>query len=210
MILEIYPSGPLQTNAYLLGCSKTQRAAVIDAPFGSANTLLKSIKTHGLHLDLILLTHSHWDHIADVAELKEKTGAPVYIHPADAENLEHPGTDRLPLFVSFKGIHPDAHLSDGQTILLGDLTLQVIHTPGHSPGGVCFYLPAQETLFSGDTLFAGSIGNLSLPTAQPDQMWPSLKKLAALPKHTKVYPGHGGATRIDKESWIADAEQKYY
>lgn len=112
--------------------------------------------------------------------------------------------------MSFKGLSPDGHLADGQIITLGELTLHVIHTPGHSPGGVCFYLPAQETLFSGDTLFAGSIGNLSLPTAQPDRMWPSLKKLAALPKHTKVYPGHGGATRIDKESWIGDAEQKYY
>jgi len=209
MILEIFPSGPLQTNAYLIGCSKTKRAAIIDAPLGSSEALLKSIKRHALHMQMLLLTHSHWDHIADAAVLKEKTNAPLYVHEKDAENIKNPGSDRLPLFFSLSGVQPDGYLTDGQIIELGELSLHVIHTPGHSPGGVSFYLPQQETLFSGDTLFSGSIGSLSLPTAHADEMWSSLKKLAALPKKTKVYPGHGGATTIEKESWIADAEQRY-
>ncbi len=87
--------------------------------------------------------------------------------------------------------------------------IKVIHTPGHSPGGVCFYLPSEKILFSGDTLFRGTIGNLSLPTARPDLMWDSLKKLAALPPETKVYPGHGGPTTISAEKWIAHAKGKF-
>lgn len=171
--------------------------------------LLKNVKKHALHIEMLLLTHSHWDHIADAAFLKEKTNAPLYVHEEDAENLKHPGSDCLPLFFSIQGAQPDGYLTDGQILTLGELSLHVIHTPGHTPGGVCFYLPLQETLLSGDTLFSGSIGSLSLPTAHAEQMWPSLKKLAALPKRTKVYPGHGGATTIEKESWIAEAEQRY-
>jgi hydroxyacylglutathione hydrolase len=209
MILEVFPSGPLETNAYLLACSKTKHAAVIDAPFESSELLLRRAKELSISIDMILLTHSHWDHIAEASVLKEKLKVPVYIHESDAGNLENPGADRLPLFFPLKGLKPDGYLNEGQKLSLGELVLVVLHTPGHTPGSICFYLPAEDALLSGDTLFRGTIGNLSLPTSQPALMWDSLKKLAALPPVTKVYPGHGGPTTIGDEKWIAHAQGKF-
>lgn len=209
MLLEVFPSGPAETNAYLLACPTTKKAVVIDVPFDSAEPILKRARHLQLSIELILLTHSHWDHIGEVSKLKELLNVPVYIHADDVENLETPGSDRLPLFLPVKGIRPDAFLQDGQILSLGELKIQVIHTPGHTPGGVCFYLEKESVLFSGDTLFRGTIGNLSFPTSRPDLMWGSLKRLAALPRHTQVYPGHGDPTTIGKEQWIAHAEERF-
>jgi len=207
MILEVFSSGPVDTNAYLLGCSKTKRAAVVDVPLDSSKKLIKYAQKLNLQIEVILLTHSHWDHIAEAALLKEKLQIPVYIHAEDAENLKNPGSDKLPLFFPVKGTQPDAFLQDRQIIAVGELQLEVIHTPGHTPGGVCFYLAEQKSLLSGDTLFRGTIGNLSFPTARPERMWESLKRLAQLPKDTKVFPGHGAPTTIGEESWIIDAQK---
>lgn len=208
MILEVFPSGPADTNAYLLACSQTKQAAVIDVPFDSVDPLLKCAEKLGLSIKMILLTHSHWDHTAEVALLKQKTNAPVYVHQEDAGNLEVPGSDKLPLFLPVVGVKEDGFLTGGQELHVGNLLIQVIHTPGHTPGGVCFYLPNEKVLISGDTLFRGTIGNLSFPTARPELMWQSLKKLALLPRETKVYPGHGGPTTIGEEQWIAKAYTK--
>ncbi len=209
MILEAFPLGPAETNAYLLGCSQSKRAAVIDAPFDSVKALVKRSHRLGLQIEMLLLTHSHWDHIAEASLFKEELQIPIYIHPDDAENLKHPGSDRLPMFFPVKGVEPDGFLQDGQKISVGKLQLQVIHTPGHTPGGVCFYLADQKTLISGDTLFRGTIGNLSFATARPKLMWSSLKRLAQLPQDTKVYPGHGDPTTIGDESWIVRAEERF-
>ncbi len=209
MILEVFPSGPLDTNAYILACDVTKHAAVIDVPLESSHVLLERIRELALSVDTILLTHSHWDHIAEVSELKKHLKASIYIHKEDAGNLESPGSDKLPLFFPLKGVKPDGYLTDGQELAIGKLAITVIHTPGHSPGGVCFYLPSEHTLISGDTLFRGTIGNLSLPTACPALMWDSLKKLAVLPAATKVYPGHGDATTIGAEKWIAQAQDRF-
>jgi hydroxyacylglutathione hydrolase len=206
MILHKHSFGPLETNAILIGCGETKRAAVIDPAFGSTDFFLKEIQKEGLTLDKILLTHSHWDHIADVHELKTRTGASVYIHPLDVKNLESPGADSLPLFFSIPGCNADHLIQEGDLLEVGRLKIRVIHTPGHSPGGVCFYLPAQKLLFSGDTLFRGTIGNLQLPTACASSMWPSLKKLATLPPDTRVIPGHGGETTIGREDWLSSAQ----
>ena len=133
--------------------------------------------------------------MAEVALLKQSVHAPVYVHKGDAENLETPGADKLPLHFPVTGVKADGFLTDGQEMSVGNLKIQVIHTPGHTPGGVCFYLPKEKVLISGDTLFRGTIGNVSFPTARADLMWVSLKKLAALPQDVKVYPGHGGPTQ---------------
>jgi glyoxylase-like metal-dependent hydrolase (beta-lactamase superfamily II) len=207
MFLQKFPSGPFLTNAILLGCKETKKAAVIDPSPGSTNLILKVAEREGLKIEQILLTHSHWDHIADVHPLKEKTGALILIHPLDAENLKHPGTDGIPFSISIIGMEPDGFLEEGKAVHVGHLVLEVIHTPGHSPGGVCFYLKKQKTLFSGDTLFKGTIGNLHLPTCQPKKMWGSLGKLAALPPETKVIPGHGNDTVLSKETWLGNAEE---
>ncbi len=209
MILEIFPSGPLETNAYLLACSQTKKAVIIDTPSESTDLILQKASKLSVSIEKILLTHSHWDHIADVALLKEKLNVPVYVHEEDAGNLEHPGSDKIPLFFPIAGVKPDGFLVEGQELHVGHLKIQVIHTPGHTLGGVCFYLAKEKVLISGDTLFRGTIGSLSLPTARPASMWPSLKKLAALPAETKVYPGHGGPTSIGAEQWIAHAQEQF-
>ena len=209
MIIETFPSGPAETNAYLVGCPKLKRAVVIDAPFDCSEGILARAKKLDLHIDMLLLTHSHWDHTAEAALLKELCKIPVYVHQEDAENVEHPGSDRLPLFFPVKGVKPDGFLSDGQHIKVGQLTVEVIHTPGHTPGCVCFYIEKEHVLFSGDTLFCGTIGNLSFPTARPSLMWKSLKRLSQLPAETIVYPGHGDPTTIGAERWIAQAQDKF-
>jgi hydroxyacylglutathione hydrolase len=209
MILDFFSSGPANTNAYLIGCSQTKQAAVIDVPFESTDWLLKRAEELSLKIEMILLTHSHWDHMAEVGLLKERLNIPVYLHREDADNLENPGSDKLPLFFPIQGVKAGGFLIEGQKLTLGDLDIEVIHTPGHTPGGVCFYLPKEKVLISGDTLFRGTIGNLNFPTSRPDLMWGSLKKLAALPADTKVYPGHGGSTTIGAEKWIAHAKERF-
>lgn len=209
MILETFPSGPFETNTYIIGCPLTSKAFVVDVPPQSAKGILEILKKTGLSLDKILLTHSHWDHISDVSILKKATGAEVLVHPLDADNLQKPGSDKLPMFFSFEGITPDGFLKEGDVITVGSIEIEVLFTPGHTPGGVSFYLPKEKTLFSGDTLFKGTMGRVDFPTSSPKLMWASLKKLSDLPKDTKVFPGHGAATLIGKESWIATAEERF-
>ena len=209
MILEVFASGPADTNSYLLACSETKQGVVIDVPPESAPLLLNRIQELEIQIQAILLTHSHWDHFADAFDLKDQLNVPLYVHEEDAGNVEKPGSDRLPLFFPIKGGKPTHFLKDGQFLNIGQLKIQVIHTPGHTPGGVCFYLEEENILFSGDTLFRGTIGNLSFPTARPAKMWSSLKRLAALPKETRVYPGHGDPTTVGEEQWIIHAQQRF-
>jgi hydroxyacylglutathione hydrolase len=199
MFLQIFPSGPLFTNAYIVACDETKEAAIIDPALGSFQQIEKFLKDNSLQCKHILLTHSHWDHIAEVTSAKNKYEAPVYIHSLDVPNLENPGADSLPCPIEIQPVTPDILLEDGSLIKVGKLTFKVLHTPGHSPGCVCFYEPTYNILISGDTLFRGTIGNLSFPTSRPDLMASSLAKLAALPPQTKVYPGHGPITSIAAE-----------
>lgn len=209
MLIYKFPFGPIETNALLLVCNQTKIAAVIDPSPGSGGAILQKASQIGAEIQKILLTHSHWDHFADAHEIKQKTGAPLYVHPLDAKNVEHPGSDGLPLFIPIQGVTPDHLFKEGDILEVGQLKLEVIHTPGHSPGGVCFYLREQKVLISGDTLFQGTIGRLDLPTGEPALMWGSLEKLSKLPPETRVIPGHGGETSIGKETWLAKAKQKF-
>lgn len=209
MFIQCFPSGPFSTNAYLVACPLTKEAAIIDPAPDSFQAIQSTLDSQGFICKAVLLTHSHWDHIADLSLVKDLYAVPVYVHELDAPNVEQPGIDGLPLWVSFPGVKPDNYLQEHDTIHIGKLTLTVIHTPGHTPGGVCFYEPQEEVLLSGDTLFKGTIGNLSFPTAQPDLMWASLAKLAQLPPQTKVFPGHGPSTTIGAESWLPDAQKLF-
>lgn len=198
MILYKFPCGPLKTNAILFGISHS--GAVVDPSMGSTVEILRRAEENNLRIEKILLTHSHWDHIADVKVLKEKTGALLYVHPLDAKNVETPGSDGLPLFFQIQGTAPDRFLKEEETVQVGSLRVEVIHTPGHSPGSVCLYLKDQNILISGDTLFCGGIGRLDLPTGDPEAMERSLRKLAGLPPQTRVIPGHGPDTELGKEN----------
>lgn len=203
MLIRSFPSGPLQTNGILIGCPKTYKGAIIDAPFGSSKAILSQAKEWRLTVEKILLTHTHWDHIADAKTLREQTGAPLYVHSLDAKNLEEPGSDGLPLYIPIEPVKPDFFFQGGEQVTLGTIPFEVIHTPGHCPGSVCFYFPTEKVLISGDTLFRGTYGALHLPTAEPKKMRSSLARLAKLPPETQVIPGHGPATSIGEESWLA-------
>ncbi len=209
MILETLSSGPLDTNTYILGCSRTKQACIIDAPQGCLEWIEKTLKKHQLTLSKILLTHSHLDHIADAFPLREKFNVPVFVHRLDAENLLTPGSDNIALFFPVKGMEADGFFKDGDTISVGDFQIHVILTPGHTPGGVCFYLPEEQIIFSGDTLFKNSMGRVDFPHSDPSSMWKSLKKLALLPPQTRVYPGHGPSTTIGSEKWMERAEERW-
>ncbi|MBF5059135.1 MBL fold metallo-hydrolase [Candidatus Neptunochlamydia vexilliferae] len=206
-IIECFPSGPFETNAYILACSETRKGVFIDPSPGSYEKLLDGAAA--IKMEAVLLTHSHWDHIGDLKKVKGNFGIPVYVHPADRGNVEKPGSDGLPLMFLIEGSVAEFELKEGQVIDVGHLQLRVIETPGHTPGGVCFYLEKEKILFAGDTLFKGSIGNLSLPKATPSAMWTSLDKLAKLPPETVVYSGHGPATTIGDEDWLPKAREMF-
>ncbi len=196
---QVFPSGPYQTNAYVAFCAKSQEAAIIDPAPNSAEKIEAFISQHHLEPKKIVLTHSHWDHIADVSVLQNRYHIPVHVHIKDALNLEQPGADGLPCWIKIPGVKPDFYLEEGSHVRVGELNFLVLHTPGHSPGSVCLFEPNEGILFSGDTLFQGAIGNLSFPTSQPDLMQSSLVKLAKLPLNTLVFPGHGPSTTIQDE-----------
>lgn len=208
-MIHSFPSGPFSTNAYVFACPDTQQAIVIDPAPESAFAILAFLKHHGLTCTKIVLTHSHWDHIADVKPIKDATRAPIYIHELDVPNLENPGSDGLPCWIPIPPMHPDVLIAEGDRISVGNRSFEVIHTPGHSPGSICLHDRQHHILFSGDTLFQGTIGNLSFPTSQPQLMWPSLAKLNLLNPETKVYPGHGPATTIGEEKWLPSAEELF-
>ncbi|MCB1072161.1 MAG: MBL fold metallo-hydrolase [Chlamydiales bacterium] len=206
-IIECFPSGPFETNAYILACSETNKGVIIDPAPDSAAALIDG--SAAIEIKAILLTHSHWDHIGDLKKVKTTFGVPVYVHPSDRLNVVKPGSDKLPLMFHIDGVEPEFDLQEGEVIEVGKLKLIVIETPGHTPGGVCFYLDKEKILFSGDTLFKGSIGKISFPTANPQAMWRSLKKLEKLPPETVVYPGHGPSTTIGDEDWLPKAQELF-
>ncbi|MFI0435677.1 MAG: MBL fold metallo-hydrolase [Parachlamydiaceae bacterium] len=200
MFIQAFPSGPYSTNAYVVACLNTQAAAIIDPAPSSYLKIESFISQQRLKPQKILLTHSHWDHIADVCLFKQRYQIPVEIHLMDAPNLQQPGADGLPCWLEIEPVQPDGFLEEGMKVCIGNLVFHVLHTPGHSPGSICLFEPDQQVLFSGDTLFKGAIGNLSFPTSEPSKMASSLKKLAELPGQTRVFPGHGPSTMIQNES----------
>ncbi|VAW35458.1 MBL-fold metallo-hydrolase superfamily, partial [hydrothermal vent metagenome] len=161
-ILQL-PLGPLQTNCYLVACKETMKAAVIDPSWNGRN--IAAIATeHGYTITHILLTHSHFDHVGGLAELKEEADAPIYIHPEAVEMLAY-ATESAARFNLTLPTPPAASdmLAEGDVIEVGQLKLEVLFTPGHAPGHVCFYIKEHHVLLDGDVLFQGSIGRTDLP-----------------------------------------------
>jgi hydroxyacylglutathione hydrolase len=194
------PLGPLQTNCYILACTETMTAAVID-PSWNGRSLAATLDEHGYALSHILLTHSHFDHVGGLTELKEEKPAPIHLHPEAIPMLE-----QAVMSAAFWNIRiaapppPDEMLADGQVFQIGQLTVYVLFTPGHAPGHVSFYLPEHGVLFSGDALFQGSIGRTDLPGGDHALLLRSIRqKLLPLPDETQVLSGHGPATTIGQE-----------
>ena len=198
MIFEGFVAGHMQANCYIIGCPATGEAAVVD-PGGDADRILARLKARGLRLRYIILTHGHVDHIAALGEVRDATGAEVLIHAGDAEMLTDP-TRNLSFFMGRRLRFSPAErlLADGDTIEVGTVRLEVVHTPGHTPGGIC--LKTDDLVITGDTLFAGSVGRSDFPGGNHRQLIRSIKeRLLCLPGHTRVYPGHGPETTIEEE-----------
>ena len=179
MSIEKLQLGPFGTNAYILICRHTNNSLVVDAP-AEANTIINALK--GSNPRYILLTHDHMDHVGAMAELRTGLDVPLAAHAADSSRLSPP---------------PETLLNDGDTITLGNIELEVIHTPGHTPGGLCFR--TGRHLFSGDTLFPGGPGRTGSPSAFRQIMDSISSKLLVLPDDTAVYPGHGETTVLKRE-----------
>lgn len=179
-------AGSIGTNCYMIYQEDTKAAVVID-PSDEAVLAAARIEALGLDVKAVLLTHGHFDHSGEAAMIADKAGAPVWMHPADRE---------LPSWL----IHglPETHdLADGADLDFDGLRFSVIHTPGHTPGSVCFR--CGDMLFAGDTLFAGSCGRTDLPGGSWQDMAASLRRLASLDGDCAVYPGHGEATTLAAE-----------
>ncbi|MHB8171557.1 MAG: MBL fold metallo-hydrolase [Thermincolia bacterium] len=198
MFHKCLPVGPMAANCFIIGCEQTKEAAVID-PGGDAKVILSLLDKEGLELKYIINTHGHIDHIGANDEVKAASGAKIIIHELDAEMLTNPRKN-LSAFMgamnSFKAA--DKTVKDGDMIQVGNLELKVIHTPGHTPGGIC--LKQGALLWTGDTLFQGSIGRSDFPGGNHDTLISSIKtKLTVLPDDTQVFPGHGPSSNIGEE-----------
>ncbi len=198
MILDTLPTGPLEVNCYIVGCEKTRKAAVID-PGGNAPEILERLQSHQLDLVMIINTHGHFDHIGGNRELLEATTAELLIHQDDHQLLDHAEEHAAAYGLQTETSPPPTReLVGGETLSVGELSLQVVHTPGHSPGGICLYV--EDCLLVGDTLFAGSIGRTDLPGGDHQLLINGIKeKLLPLPETTRVCPGHGPMTTIGEE-----------
>ena len=199
MIVEKMVVGPLSTNCYLVACENGKEAMIID-PGDEAEVILKRVKELGLDIILIVLTHGHADHVAALKGVKEATTAEVAIHEADAGSLNSAHLKMLLFIHGRRQGTPgsDRALRDGECIEVGNLNFTVLHTPGHTKGGICLY--GEGVLFSGDTLFNYGIGRADLPGSSPVELMESIHgKLLPLPDEVVVYPGHGPATTIGAE-----------
>jgi glyoxylase-like metal-dependent hydrolase (beta-lactamase superfamily II) len=200
MILKTMVVGPFASNCYIVGSESSKHGIIID-PGAEAKLILSTVNDLGMTVSLILVTHAHIDHIGALAPVKEGTGAKFAIHEAEAAAGLGMFSRMLSSMTggSFtQPPKPDRLLKDGDTIDVDGLKFTVLHTPGHSPGGISLY--GHGILFSGDTLFNCGIGRTDFPGCSYEQIMDSIKnKLMTLPDETIVYPGHGPATAIGKE-----------
>lgn len=198
-ILETIVIGAMDVNCYIVGCKIHSKVAVID-PGDNPKTILELIKNRGLKIAYIINTHAHADHVGANGKIKESSGAPLLIHKGDSDFLTSEENREM---AAFYGVAPspvaDRLLSDGDIIkICHDVSFKVIHTPGHSPGGIC--LLYNGFLFTGDTLFAGSVGRSDLPGGSHRDLISSIKnKLIVLDGSVKVFPGHGPPSTIGEE-----------
>jgi hydroxyacylglutathione hydrolase len=198
MVLIRLIVGPLQVNCFILADEMTREAVVID-PGDDAGDILKIIKEKGLKVKYIVNTHAHFDHVGANKAIKDATGAALLIHNSDEPVLASASRHSAAFGMKPVSSPPaDRYVKHGEVITAGEVSLTVLHTPGHSPGGIC--LLEQGMVFTGDALFAGSIGRTDLPGGDLLTLLRSIKtNLMTLPDDTKVFPGHGPASTIGDE-----------
>lgn len=200
MEIVTVPLGPLKANGYLL--IEGGDVVVVD-PGGEGEDLAAALKERGWTLKAIWLTHAHFDHVGGVAGLLRAAGSvPVHMHPADEQLLRHAAQSAARWNIEIEAPPTDfVALGHGETLVSGAVSARVLHTPGHAPGHVAFYLEDAATVLSGDALFKGSIGRTDLPYGDHEQLLESIRReLLSLPAETRVLPGHGEPTTVAAES----------
>ena len=199
MIVKKLVVGELESNCYILADEKTKRAIIID-PGKEAERILWVVKQNKLKVIYIINTHAHIDHVGANDIIRGKTGASLLIHSADVHLLENSEMNLSTMMNERrKFLPPNKVVKEGDEIKVDQICLQVLHTPGHTPGSICLYAK-DERVFTGDTLFAGSVGRIDLPGGSPADLQNSIReKLLTLPNKVIVHPGHGPDTTIGKE-----------
>jgi hydroxyacylglutathione hydrolase len=200
MIHEVIPVGPLQCNCSILGDETSHEAIVVD-PGDEIDRIVALLAKHNLTVKQIIITHAHIDHIAGAHRLKQLTGAPILYNKNDLPLVKMMDVQAGWLGMSTPTVHaPDDTLDDGKLITVLGITGSILHTPGHTEGSVCLYLPDQTLLLAGDTLFAGSVGRTDLPGGDTRKLLTSIhERLLTLPDEVTVIPGHGSRTTIGAE-----------
>ena len=198
--------GPLATNVYLLADPKSREAIAIDTAIPSLGWISAALRERDWTLRLIVTTHGHWDHMGDNAAVSEHTGAAIAVHALDRHRL----TDPQPAFAPFDipPCVPAVELAEGGVVRFGEVSLRVLHTPGHTEGSVCLWDADGGYLYSGDTLFAAGWGRTDLPGGDPDAMAESLARIATMEDPLKVMPGHGQPTTVGRErAWLDEVSR---
>lgn len=201
--MEIIPleCGPLATNCYILIDEFTKTALLIDCPPECCDAVLELSYEKDFKIEAILLTHSHFDHTADAPELKQVAGIPVYVHKGDEYRLLDPMNHTVFMLpFELDPVTPDGYLKHGDTILCGDMIVEVIHTPGHTEGSVAFVIHNKKLCFPGDTIFYEGIGRTDLPGGDEDKILDSINnRILTLPDDYIIFPGHGPRTNVGHE-----------
>lgn len=197
MKIDTLVIGPLQVNCFIIYDEGRDDAIVVD-PGDEAEKIIKLIEDRKLKVSRIVCTHAHFDHVGAVARMKEKTGAAVMLHKGDLDIYM-----RADKQGALWGFHieqppaPDMHMLEGDEIAVGRFRLKVLHTPGHSPGGICLY--GEGVIITGDTIFAGSVGRTDFPGGSLDELKKSFARIIALPAQTRMFPGHGPLSTVGNE-----------
>lgn len=197
MLIKSIVVGPLEVNCFIVADEGSKKAMVVD-PGDEPDRIMDTIKNNDFVVEYIICTHGHFDHVGAVSDLKKETDAKVLIHNDELEIY-----DAAKDMAAFWGYDldplpdPDILVKEEESIKIGDLSFKVIHTPGHSPGGICLY--GEGIVITGDTLFAGSVGRTDFHGGDMNRLKESFKRLMSLPENTRVLPGHGPETTIGRE-----------
>lgn len=198
--IDYYVVGPVQTNCYLITNKTTNEMIVID-PGAEAPKLISKIKDSNACLKAILLTHAHFDHAGAAKQLADEFGVDIYVHEKERDTLTDPQMNVSIMLGQPQTYHADVFLKSDEELEIAGFKIRVLFTPGHTPGGCCYYFPYEDVVFTGDSLFCGSVGRTDFKGGSMSDLVRTVKdKLMTLPDNTQVYPGHNDFTTIENES----------